>query len=76
MTSGTLHYLNLILRAIIVGILAIIFSYVASGILFVFEDRPNLPLVCNSWNDTHIMEKTLMLAGILGYLFVKLIAKI
>jgi hypothetical protein len=72
--SSIWRFTKLILGAISVGILAIIFSYLASGILFIFEEPPRLPEACASWNNTHIMEKSLMLAGILGYLFVKLIA--
>jgi len=55
-------------EGIIVGIIIIIFAYIGSAILFLFEQKPILPLVCNTWNDTHIMEKSLFLTGFLAYI--------
>lgn len=60
---------NTIVEAAVVGIIIIIFAYIASGFLFLFEARPDLPLICNTWNRTHIMEKSLFLTGFFAYIF-------
>tara|TARA_B100001758_G_scaffold53652_1_gene44039 strand:- start:12762 stop:13004 length:243 start_codon:yes stop_codon:yes gene_type:complete len=59
---------DLIVEAIIVGVMTIIFGNV-SGILISPLFKVDLPKVCSTWNKFYTMEITLFLTGVLIHLF-------
>ena len=62
--------MNIVLQAFVVGLLAILFGWIAS-----FLVRPyfkiSLPEICKSWNKNRVMEVTLFIGGFLGWLVCK-----
>ena len=63
---------SILVEGTVVGILIIIFAYIASAILYIFGAKPVLPAICETWNDTHIMEKSLFLTGFLAHISLEL----
>lgn len=66
---GNNRAIIIVAEAIFVGISLVFFAYVASAILSssgYFE--VDLPEICKKWNENHIMEWTLILTGVIGYL--------
>ncbi len=60
---------TVLVEAVIVGILLIVFTYIAQYIVKVLGwPTQNMPEVCASWNDTHVMEATLFMAGAIFHL--------
>lgn len=59
---------DLIVEAVIVGVMTIIFGNV-SGILISSLFKVDLPKVCSTWNKFYTMEITLFLTGVLIHLF-------
>ena len=64
---------SILIEGTVVGILIIIFAYIASAILYIFGANPELPTICATWNDTHIMEKSLFLTGFLAHISLELL---
>ena len=62
--------MNIVLQAIVVGLLAILFNWIASFLVRPYF-KVTLPEICKSWNKHHVMEITLFVAGFLGWLVSK-----
>lgn len=62
-------FVTVSIEAAVVGILLILFVYLSRNIL-IMAGWPikDLPLVCQNWNDTNIMEATLFTAGFLFHM--------
>jgi len=54
---------KVILESIIVGLMLIPFTYVASYIAKYISKKPSLPDICSKWNQYYVMEITLFLSG-------------
>lgn len=75
MTTDMNYHLRIIGEGIVVGILLILYVYVASWVLSQFSKLSGVSMkpsftdacksVCETWNDKYVMEKTLFLAGFL-----------
>ena len=59
----------IIIEGIIVGLLLIIFTYIAASIVHFMGLKPVLPSICDSWNKNYVMEVTLFLSGFLFHIF-------
>lgn len=54
---------RVLLEACLVGILLIPITYLTGYVAKMIVSKPMLPDVCAHWNDAHIMEVNLFLAG-------------
>jgi ABC-type antimicrobial peptide transport system permease subunit len=61
--------IQFLIELIVVGVLSILFGYVAGYIVGMTSDV-NLPEICRTWNKYYVMEKTLFWTGIFTYLAV------
>lgn len=59
---------NLIIEAIVVGIMTVIFGNI-TGILIGPFFKVDLPSVCSTWNKFYTMEITLFFTGVFIHLF-------
>ena len=66
--------MNLLSQAIVVGILAILFGWLASMLVRPFF-KVSLPEICKRWNKHHVMEVTLFFTGFIGYLITTLVLR-
>lgn len=60
-------------EGIFVGLALIAFVYISSWIISNFNLKPSLPEICASWNQKHVMEITLFLAGFLFHVSFELL---
>jgi hypothetical protein len=61
--------MNIFLEAFIVGLIILITGLLISGHLQYLV--PKLPEVCEDWNKNHVMEISLFITGVTGYLIFK-----
>jgi len=61
--------MNILIEAFIVGLIILITGLLISGHLQYLV--PKLPDVCNDWNKNHVMEISLFITGVTGYLIFK-----
>jgi hypothetical protein len=59
---------RVLVEAIIVGIALIPFTYIAGFLAKLVTTKPNLPEICDEWNENYIMEVNLFLAGFLFHI--------
>lgn len=59
---------RVILEGIVVGILLIIVVYIVSIPIHMLNLSPELPNVCKTWNENHVMEITLFFSGLLFHI--------
>ena len=62
--------MNIVLQAVVVGLLAILFGWIASFLVRPYFEV-SLPEICKRWNKNRVMEVTLFVAGFLGWLISK-----
>lgn len=60
--------LELIIEAVIVGIVILAVGTLLAFIISKFF-KTNLPSICKTWNQYHLMEITLFLTGFFAHLF-------
>ena len=59
---------NLVLEAIVVGIMTVIFGNVSGFVVGSFL-KVNLPQICSTWNKFYTMEVSLFVTGVLIHRF-------
>ena len=59
---------TILIEAIVVGLLLIPFTYIATFVARRVVKSPSLPKICKSWNKFYTMEVTLILAGMLFHI--------
>lgn len=59
---------NLVLEAVVVGIMTVIFGNVSGFVVGSFL-KVNLPQICSTWNKFYTMEVSLFITGVLIHLF-------
>lgn len=57
------------IEAIVVGLALIPMTYLAGWLSKYIVGKPSLPEVCSKWNENHIMEVNVFLAGFLFHIF-------
>jgi len=61
---------TVLLESIFVGVVLILFTYIASFLLRLFNyPKKSLPEICSEWNDFYVMEVSLFVAGFLFHMF-------
>ena len=72
MATNFLFYsqMNIVLQAVIVGLLSILFGWIASFLVRPYF-KVSLPEICKSWNKNRVMEVTLFVGVFLGWLICK-----
>jgi hypothetical protein len=60
--------ITVLIEAVVVGLVLIPMAYIAGYFAKHLVGKPSLPEICSKWNENHIMEVNLFLAGFLFHI--------